>query len=354
MNKQISDYIEKQKSPQKEVCNKLRKIILKTFPDVKEEMKWGVPVYDNGKFYIGAVKHGVNLGFSVKGLSEKEKELFYGNGKLMRNLKFLTLEDLDEKKVVKLLKLVKKKVVVKIVGKKIEKTNNMPDKIKKNNANNSHKFFGLVPIIFINLIPLYGIITLGWRVGDIFFWYWFEFLAGSVFAYLVLRLRWKKISTELKKLERKQFIVFFLMFFFYMTLFMLIAVMGDLGVDQVKKFSDYIVFWHFVLERKFFMLLLVFTGLFEFFNNNFVANREYSNLNNSFDEIMKPLGKKAFVVAIFYLILMIQYHATGSKSVPTNEHWYLMFEVITLIITRMVVDIVVFYKQKDKTILIKN
>ena len=43
MNKEVDDYIEKQKSPQKEICQELRKIILKTFPDIKEEMKLGVP-----------------------------------------------------------------------------------------------------------------------------------------------------------------------------------------------------------------------------------------------------------------------------------------------------------------------
>jgi len=46
MNKEVKEYIEKQKSPQKEICKKLRKIILKTFPDTKEEMKLGVPWYE--------------------------------------------------------------------------------------------------------------------------------------------------------------------------------------------------------------------------------------------------------------------------------------------------------------------
>lgn len=39
----VDQYIEKQPSPQQEICTKLRKIILKTFPGIQEEMKWGVP-----------------------------------------------------------------------------------------------------------------------------------------------------------------------------------------------------------------------------------------------------------------------------------------------------------------------
>lgn len=63
MDKQVDEYIEKKKYIQKEICNKLRKIIFKTFPDTKEEMKWGVPSYENGKYYFVALKNHVNLGF---------------------------------------------------------------------------------------------------------------------------------------------------------------------------------------------------------------------------------------------------------------------------------------------------
>lgn len=109
MNKEVDEYIEKQKSPQREICQKLRNIILKTFPGIKEELKMGAPWYEEGKYYIGALKDHVNLGFSIKGLSDREKELFEGGGKLMRHIKIYSLEDMDEKNIVKLLKLVKDK-----------------------------------------------------------------------------------------------------------------------------------------------------------------------------------------------------------------------------------------------------
>jgi len=80
MNKEVEKYTEKQKSPQREICHKLRTIILKTFPDIQEEMKMGVPWYE-GKYYIVALKDHINLGFSLKGLSKEEIELFEGGGK---------------------------------------------------------------------------------------------------------------------------------------------------------------------------------------------------------------------------------------------------------------------------------
>ena len=108
-DKKIDEYIEKQKSPQKEILKKLRKLILKTILDCDERMAWGVPVFKKGKFYIVGLKDKVNLGFAIKGLTKKEVESFEGNGKTMRHIKIYSLEDYDEKKIVKLVKLVDKK-----------------------------------------------------------------------------------------------------------------------------------------------------------------------------------------------------------------------------------------------------
>jgi hypothetical protein len=106
----VEKYIEKQKSPQKEIVQRLRDIILKTLPDIKEEFKMGVPWYEE-RFYVVALRDHVNLGFSVKGLSEREMALFEGKGRMMRHIKFFSLEDVDEARVVKSLRLVAEKGV---------------------------------------------------------------------------------------------------------------------------------------------------------------------------------------------------------------------------------------------------
>ena len=67
----VEAYIAKQKSPQKEICQTLRQIILKTFPETEEEMKMGVPWY-GGRCYIVALKDHVNLGVCIEGLTEKQ------------------------------------------------------------------------------------------------------------------------------------------------------------------------------------------------------------------------------------------------------------------------------------------
>ncbi|MFX0154629.1 MAG: DUF1801 domain-containing protein [Candidatus Hodarchaeota archaeon] len=106
MENKVNEYIVKQKSPQKEICQKLREIILNTFPNIIEKMKYGVPYYGN-RYYIVALKTHVNLGFSIKGLNKEEISLFEGSGKTTKHIKINTIEGLDEKKIIKLLKMVK-------------------------------------------------------------------------------------------------------------------------------------------------------------------------------------------------------------------------------------------------------
>ena len=101
----VQEYIERQKSPQKEIIKRLRNIILRTYPDINEEMKLGVPWYQ-GKFYLVALKDHVNLGFSLKGLSKEEKKLLEGGGKTMKHIKIHSLKEMDEKKIEKLLRMV--------------------------------------------------------------------------------------------------------------------------------------------------------------------------------------------------------------------------------------------------------
>jgi hypothetical protein len=106
MNSQIEDYINKQKSPQKEICQNLRSLILKTLPQGKEEMKWGVPSFAGGRFYIVALRDHVNLGFYIKELVKDDIAFFEGNGKTMRHIRFSNVTDLDEDRIIRLLKLV--------------------------------------------------------------------------------------------------------------------------------------------------------------------------------------------------------------------------------------------------------
>ncbi len=85
-NSTVDEYIQKQPAPQQEICQKLRQLVFETFPNIAEEMKWGVPTYDGGQYYIVALKDHVNLGFSLNGLSKDEYALFDGGGKTMRHV----------------------------------------------------------------------------------------------------------------------------------------------------------------------------------------------------------------------------------------------------------------------------
>ena len=109
MDRQVEDYIKKQKSPQKKIIQNIRNIFLKTLPNCEEKKMWGVVTFSNGKFYLAAIKDRVHVGFAINGLNKEEINLFEGNGKTMRHIKIHSFEDIDEEKLVKLIKLVDKK-----------------------------------------------------------------------------------------------------------------------------------------------------------------------------------------------------------------------------------------------------
>ena len=105
----VNQYFKNQQSPQKEICQKLREIIVRNFPDILEEMKWGVPTYGGGKTYIVALKNHVNMGFSLKELSKEDQKILDGSGKTMKHMKIYSIDGIDEEKIVGLLKSIFKK-----------------------------------------------------------------------------------------------------------------------------------------------------------------------------------------------------------------------------------------------------
>lgn len=108
MINEIEEYISKQEPLKSKIINELRRILLKTLPGIEERMKWGVICYED-LYYIVALKDYVNMGFSVLGLSKEEAKLFEGTGKTMKHISVSSINDINEKKIVELIKLVKKK-----------------------------------------------------------------------------------------------------------------------------------------------------------------------------------------------------------------------------------------------------
>ena len=84
----MDEYIDKQKSPLKEILQKVREIFHETLPNCEEKMAWGVPTFASGKFYIAAMRNRVHVGFALAGLSEDEISLFEGSGKTMSEITY--------------------------------------------------------------------------------------------------------------------------------------------------------------------------------------------------------------------------------------------------------------------------
>lgn len=82
-NQTVSQYINKQPSPQKEILDKLRDLLVKNFPDQEETLKLGVPYYGD-KFYLVGLKDHVNLEMSLQNLSKETIQKLSGGEKRLK------------------------------------------------------------------------------------------------------------------------------------------------------------------------------------------------------------------------------------------------------------------------------
>lgn len=77
MNQKVSEYIQKQPLPQKEILIKIRKLIRELLPDSEEKMSYGVPAFRlNGKqIMYAAFKQHVGIYPEPEVIEAFEKEL---------------------------------------------------------------------------------------------------------------------------------------------------------------------------------------------------------------------------------------------------------------------------------------
>jgi len=101
----VLSYIASRPSPQRDVCARLRAIILDTLPEAQERMRFGVPYYWD-ECYIVALKDHVNLGFTTKYLTPAEIKQLLGTGKTTRVMEFSSEDDIDEVRIKRLLQLI--------------------------------------------------------------------------------------------------------------------------------------------------------------------------------------------------------------------------------------------------------
>lgn len=109
MDIKIKEYIDKQNANEKALLLEARKLIFDTLPNCDEFIKWGVLSYAQGKIYLVALKGKIHIGFSIINLSKEETKLFEGTGKTTRHIKIFSLNDLEEKNIPNLIKMVNEK-----------------------------------------------------------------------------------------------------------------------------------------------------------------------------------------------------------------------------------------------------
>lgn len=97
-HKKATEYIAALPSPQKEICQALRALILENFPQMTEEFKWNYPAsYYNGKriCITGGFKQHANIELFYGAHLQDAQGRISGMGKNTRHIKLKSLEEID-------------------------------------------------------------------------------------------------------------------------------------------------------------------------------------------------------------------------------------------------------------------
>jgi hypothetical protein len=97
MNPLIDQYIIHASEDQTWLMNELRKMIHLYFPAIKEDFKWGRPVFslEKDEIYFKCAKTHLTLGFFHAEKLKTQVELLEGSGKDMRHIKLKKKSDLN-------------------------------------------------------------------------------------------------------------------------------------------------------------------------------------------------------------------------------------------------------------------
>ncbi|MEI9919865.1 MAG: YdeI/OmpD-associated family protein [Bacteroidota bacterium] len=102
-SKEITSYIAALDEPAKSICTKLRAIILKAVPDIKEDWKWGPNYNYNGMVcgLGGFKKHAALHFFNGKAMKDPRKLFNFGmDNDFSRSIKFNDVSEINEKYII--------------------------------------------------------------------------------------------------------------------------------------------------------------------------------------------------------------------------------------------------------------
>ncbi|MCK5475154.1 MAG: hypothetical protein KAI71_01045 [Candidatus Pacebacteria bacterium] len=210
------------------------------------------------------------------------------------------------------------------------------------------KYISYLSILFLNLIPIYGVLWKNWLVSDILFWYWLEFMIEGVVTYIRIHLYCEynssvKSNYKFTQSAKKETIFSFLFISMFATIFFLGPIMTEFREGRSIDI--------FVFEKAFMVAALIFSIVFLFWND-YIRSKIYLDEQKDFEYHTSILTKKSLAIALFYGILMIHYHLNGSVGIDYNSA-YLLWMLVILMFVKTAIEMFYYNRSKDN-IVIKN
>ncbi|MBK8054288.1 MAG: DUF1801 domain-containing protein [Saprospiraceae bacterium] len=105
-NQKVSDYIGNANTEQIEILEELRILIHDTVANVSEEIKWNMPVFNNGKdfAYLRFAKKHITLGFYNIDKIQDPDNILEGEGNTLKHIKIKNKDEIRKNVICEWLK----------------------------------------------------------------------------------------------------------------------------------------------------------------------------------------------------------------------------------------------------------
>jgi hypothetical protein len=190
----------------------------------------------------------------------------------------------------------------------------------------------LMPVLVANAYSMYGVLFLHWRVSDLFFWFWCEFVLAGIILVALTSL-WARVDgafpPTLARFAPLITLVSFLWVLMYASMFTAIAFKGE--------WRSWDRFPEFFADKRIGLVATILS--FAIYFAATLRKPKYG-LEES-RSVSQQFGRRSLVISGIYLILIFHYHFTGASRLDLSST-YLKMMAVSLLVFKLIAELGAF------------
>lgn len=187
------------------------------------------------------------------------------------------------------------------------------------------KFYPLIPIFLLNILPIAGVLFLGWDVYSLIYIFWLESLFIGVFNLLKMGMAKKSTSDSVtgKVFSKVGLMIFFCFHYFFFLLILGVFVFSMVIINHDVSSLNF--------DIRLVSIMLI-AGCTSHFITDYILPKKYLTTVPS-DLFFSPYSRVWILAALIFAGGFISHNGMG------NQYFYLLI----LVLAKLLADILTYY-----------